>query len=215
MRRPGCSLPGTAWGLRMTGHGWAWEARTQTGQTDTGPLALGGPRDRHGGVAPPLVPTRQRRVEGCDDHVVRLEARGLATRDLPGPLAARSGTAGSPTRISSSTDAVLEEGWTGQARPLASVSPRRSCAACCGPSRAEGAVQTQAVSRALGGTRDGEKARLAAAQALERGADRWDTTDPAISPRGLADGARLTVCCDAPPAIRRALETTHAMASLP
>ena len=54
----------------------------------------------------------------------------------------------------------------------------------------------------------------AAEQARERFADRWDTTDPAISPRGRADGDRLTVWFDDPPAIRRAIYTTNAIESL-
>jgi transposase-like protein len=53
-----------------------------------------------------------------------------------------------------------------------------------------------------------------AEQALERCADRWDTTYPAISPSGLADGARLTGFFDSPPAIRRAISTTNAIESL-
>jgi len=54
----------------------------------------------------------------------------------------------------------------------------------------------------------------AAEQALERFADRWDTKSPAISPSWLADWDRLTVFCDDPPAIRRAVYTTHAIESL-
>jgi len=53
-----------------------------------------------------------------------------------------------------------------------------------------------------------------AEQALERFADRWDTKDPAISPRWLADWDRLTVLFDYPPAIRRAISTTNASESL-
>ena len=45
----------------------------------------------------------------------------------------------------------------------------------------------------------------AAEQALERVADRWDTKYPAIRPSWLADWDRLTVFCDYPPAIRRAV----------
>ena len=54
----------------------------------------------------------------------------------------------------------------------------------------------------------------AAEQALERFADRWDTQYPARSPSWLAAGDRWTVCCDDPPASRRAVATTHAMESL-
>lgn len=58
-------------------------------------------------------------------------------------------------------------------------------------------------------------ATLAEAEpALERLADRWATTAPALSPRWLAAWDRLTVCFDSPPAIRRALSTPKAMESL-
>src|SRR5215470_14319641 len=53
-----------------------------------------------------------------------------------------------------------------------------------------------------------------AEQALERFADRWDTKYPAISPSWLADWDRLTVFFDYPPAIHRAVSTTHAIESL-
>jgi transposase-like protein len=61
---------------------------------------------------------------------------------------------------------------------------------------------------------DGATTLAAAEQAWERVADRWDTQSPAISPSGLADWDRLTVCCDYPPAIRRAVSTPHAIESL-
>jgi putative transposase len=53
-----------------------------------------------------------------------------------------------------------------------------------------------------------------AEQALERFAERWDTKYPTMSPSWLADWDRLTVLCDSPPAIRRVIYTTHAIASL-
>jgi len=287
---------------------WAEEKNARNGkghktvQTDTGPWDLAVPRDRQGSFAPPLVPKRQRRLEGFDDKVLSLYARGLSTRDIQGHLEELYGTEVSPTLISSITDAVLEEVRPWQARPLASVSPILYCDALFVQSRQEGPVQTQAVYLALGITMDGEKELLglwrsesegakfwlsvftelhnrgvedgfiacvdglkglpeaieavfpktqvqlcivhkvrnslkyvpwkerravaadlraiygaptlaAAEQALERCADRWDTKYPAMSPSWLADGDRLTVCFDSPPAIRRAVSTTKAIES--
>jgi transposase-like protein len=60
---------------------------------------------------------------------------------------------------------------------------------------------------------EGATTRTAAEQALERFADRWDPPSPASSPRGLADWDRLTGFFDYPPAIRRAISTTNAIAS--
>jgi transposase-like protein len=44
-----------------------------------------------------------------------------------------------------------------------------------------------------------------AAHALERFAERWEAQSPAISPSWLADGDRVPVFFDSPPAIRRAI----------
>src|SRR6266849_2686930 len=55
---------------------------------------------------------------------------------------------------------------------------------------------------------DGAAALPDAAHALERFAERWDAKSPAIRPSGLADGDRLTVFFDSPPALRRAVYTT-------
>ena len=60
---------------------------------------------------------------------------------------------------------------------------------------------------------EGATPLAAAAPALERGADRWDSQDPASSPRWLAAWARLPVGLDSPPAIRRAVSTTQASES--
>src|SRR5215831_8900529 len=95
----------------------------KTVQTDTGPLALQGPRDRNGSFAPQLVPKRQRRLEGFDVKVLSLYARGLSPRESQGHLEELYGTEVSPTLISTITDAVLDEVRTWQSRPLASVSP--------------------------------------------------------------------------------------------
>jgi transposase-like protein len=275
----------------------------KTVQTDTGPLRLEVPRDRQGRFLPRLVPKRQRRLEGFDDKVLSLYARGLSTRDLQGHLEELYGTDVSPTLISSITDAVLDEVRTWQARPLEAVYPLLYFDALFVKSRQEGAVQTKAVYLALGVTMDGEKELLGlwlsesegakfwlsvftdlhnrgvqdcfiacvdglkglpeaieavfpktqvqlcivhkvrnslkyvswkdrkavatdlrtiygaatlqeAEQALDRFAERWDATYPAISPSWLADWDRLTVFFDYPPAIRRAIYTTNAIESL-
>jgi transposase-like protein len=53
-----------------------------------------------------------------------------------------------------------------------------------------------------------------AEQALDHFAARWEAHYPAIRPSWLVDWDRLTVCFDYPPAIRRAVSTTHAIESL-
>jgi transposase-like protein len=71
-------------------------------------------------------------LEGFDEKVLSLDARGLSTRDIQGHLEDLYGTEGSPTLISTITDAVLDEVRTWQARPLASVYPIGRVPGRCG-----------------------------------------------------------------------------------
>src|SRR2546422_7199067 len=159
----------------------------KTVQTDTGPLALAVPRDRHGSFAPQRVPQRQRRLEGFDDKVLSLYARGLSTRDMQGHLEELYGTEVSPTLISTITDAVLDEVRTWQARPLASVYPILYFDALFVKSRQEGPVQTKAVYLALGITMDGEKELLGVWLSESEGAQCWLSIFTELQNRGEQD----------------------------
>jgi transposase-like protein len=79
----------------------------KTVQTETAQLAIAVPRDRDGSFEPQLVPKRQRRLEGFDDQVLALYARGLSTREIQAHLEDLYDVEVSPTLISNITDAVL------------------------------------------------------------------------------------------------------------
>jgi putative transposase len=124
-----------------TGDGNARNGKGQkTVQTETGPLAIEVPRDRTGSFTPQLVPKRQRRLEGFDEKVLSLYARGLSTREIQGHLEELYGTEVSPALISTITDAVWEEVRAWQARPLAAVYPILYFDALFVKSRQEGPV---------------------------------------------------------------------------
>jgi putative transposase len=176
----------------------------KTVQTDTGPLALEVPRDRNGSFAPQLVPKRQRRLEGFDDKVLSLYARGLSTRDIQGHLEELYGTEVSPTLISTITDAVLDEVRTWQARPLASVYPILYFDALFVKSRQEGPVQTTAVSLALGITMDGEKELLGLWLSESEGAKFWFSVFTELKNRGVQDC--LMACVDGLQGLPEAIE---------
>src|SRR5213080_4347351 len=159
----------------------------KTVQTDTGPVDLQVPRDRNGSFTPQLVPKRQRRLDGFDEKVLALYARGLSTRDIQGHLEELYGTEVSPTLISNITDAVLDEVRTWQARPLASVYPILYFDALFVTSRQAGPVQTTAVDLALGITMDGEQARLGLWLSESEGAKFWLSVFTELQNRGVTD----------------------------
>jgi putative transposase len=123
---------------------------------------------------------------------------------MPGHLEELSGPEGSPTRISSITDAVLAEVRTWQARPRASVYPILYLDALCVKSRQEGPGQTKAVARALGITRDGEKELLGLWLRESEGAQCWRSVCPELHTRGVEDC--FSACVDGLKGLPEAIE---------
>jgi putative transposase len=159
----------------------------QTVQTETAQCDIDVPRDRDGSFEPPLVKKRQRRLDGFDDKVLALYARGLSTREMQAHLEELYGGEVSPTLLSKVTDAVLDEVRTWQARPRASVYPILYFDALLVKSRQAGPVQTKAVSVALGITIEGEKELLGLWLSASEGAKFWLSVFTALKNRGLED----------------------------
>src|SRR5680860_1602428 len=91
--------------------------------TDVGAVPVAVPRDRNGDFEPKLVPKHQRRIDGFNDLVIGLVARGMTTRDVTAHLREVYGVAVSAELISKITDAVLPELRAWQSRPLDAVYP--------------------------------------------------------------------------------------------
>ena len=73
------------------------------------------PRDRDGSFDPVIVRKRQRRLDGIDQIVLSLTARGLATGEVAAHFAEVCGATVSKDTISRITDKVVEEMATWQA----------------------------------------------------------------------------------------------------
>ena len=91
--------------------------------TEDGEVDLAVPRDRNGTFEPAIVPKGERRLDGFDDRIVSLYARGMTVREIRGHLEELYGVAVSPDLISRVTDAVLEEVQEWQNWPLDAVYP--------------------------------------------------------------------------------------------
>lgn len=97
--------------------------RTKTVITEVGPVVIEVPRDREGTFEPTIVRKRQRRMEGVDDMVLSLTAKGLTTGEVSAHLAEVYGASVSKDTISAITDRVLGELAEWQSRPLDAVYP--------------------------------------------------------------------------------------------
>ena len=81
------------------------------------------PRDRDGSFEPLLVKKRQSRLEGFEEKILALYARGMTTRDIAAQLQELYGVEVSPTFISNVTEEVMDEVRQWQNRPLEALYP--------------------------------------------------------------------------------------------
>lgn len=150
-------------------------------------LELAVPRDRNGTFEPLIVPKGERRLDGFDDRIVSLYARGMTVREIRDHLQELYGVAVSPDLISRVTDAVLEEVREWQNRPLDAVYPVVFFDALRVKIRDEGLVRNKAVYVALAITAEGDKEVLGLWIEQTEGAKFWLEVMNELKTRGLAD----------------------------
>jgi putative transposase len=167
---------------------------SKTVQTETGAVEVRVPRDRAGTFEPQLVPKRHRRLEGFDDKVLALYARGMSVRDIQGHLRELYGTDVSPDLISRVTDGAIDEAKAWQARPLEAVYPVVYLDALFVSIREGATVQKKAVYVALGVTVEGKRDVLGLWISETEGARYWLGILTELKNRGVED--IFFVCCD-------------------
>src|ERR1700723_4115797 len=132
-------------------------ATTKTLKGDFGEMPLETPRDRNGSYEPKIIGKGQTRFAGFDDKIISMYARGMSTREIQGHLEEIYKVEVSPALISNVTEAVMEEGKSGQSRPLDSVYPIVYLDALVVKVRDEGHVQNKAIYVVLGVNLEGQK----------------------------------------------------------
>jgi len=97
--------------------------RAKTVETEAGPVEIEVPRDRAASFEPQIVRKRQRRLNGVENIVVSLSAKGLTTGEISAHLREIYGAEVSRQTISTITDKVMEGMAEWQNRPLDAVYP--------------------------------------------------------------------------------------------
>ena len=156
-------------------------------RTETRELEIEVPRDRNGTFEPQLVPKRRRRLDGFDDKVLALYARGMTTREIQGHLEELYGVEVSPQLISTVTDAVIEEVEAWQSRPLDRFYPVIYLDAIHLKVRESRHVQTSAVYIALAINAEGHKELLGFWVGQAEGAKFWLSILTELKNRGVED----------------------------
>ena len=140
---------------------------------DDGAIEIAVPRDRNSSFEPQIVAKGQTRLDGFDDRIISLYARGLSVREIQAHLQELYGVEVSPDLISRVTDAVLEAVREWQNRPLDPLYPVIFFDALRVKIGDEGLVRNKAVYVALALNSDGEKAVLGLWIEQTEGAKFW------------------------------------------
>lgn len=95
----------------------------KTVKSEDGAVEIAVPRDRSGSFEPQLVKKGQTRIDGFDDRIISMYARGMSVRDIQGHLQELYGVEVFLDLISRVTDAVLEDVRAWQNRALDAIYP--------------------------------------------------------------------------------------------
>jgi putative transposase len=160
----------------------------------SGPVDIEVPRDRAGTFEPQIVKKRQRRLEGVDEIVLSLYAKGLTTGEISAHFAEIYGASVSKETISRITDRVLEEMNDWAVRPLDDVYAAIFIDAIVVKIR-DGQVANRPIYAAIGVSLDGERDILGLwAGSGGEGAKFWMSVLTDLRNRGVRD--TFFVVCD-------------------
>jgi len=155
---------------------------------EKGELEINIPRDREASFEPKVIPKGKTRLEGFEDNILALYARGMTTRDIQGAIRELySGAEISHSVISNVTEGVIEEVHAWQDRPLNAVYPIVFLDCIVVKVHHEKRVINKAIYLALGITEDGQKDLLGLWISENEGSKFWLGVLTELQNRGLKD----------------------------
>ena len=162
--------------------------------TENGQLELEVPRDRKGSFEPVVVKKKQTRIEGLDDKIISLYAKGMSVSDIKIQMQELYGAEISESLISRITDDVIDEVKLWQSRALESVYPIVFFDCLVVKVRQDKRIINKSVYVALGIDLSGRKDVLGLWISDNEGAKFWLNNLTELKNRGLAD--ILIACTD-------------------
>lgn len=162
--------------------------------TEGGVLELEVPRDRNAEFAPVLIPKRQTRIDGLDQKILSLYAKGMSLSDIKIQIHELYGAEISESLISRVTDNVMDEVRSWQNRPLEAIYAIVYFDALIVKVRQDKRIINKAVYVALGVDLTGRKDILGLWISENEGAKFWLNNFTEMKNRGLKD--ILIACSD-------------------
>lgn len=166
----------------------------KTVKTASGDIPIQVPRDRNSEFEPLLIQKHKRRLEGIDDAVLALYARGMSMRDIRATISELYHQDLSEELISSITDSVNEEVKEWQNRPLESRYPIMFLDCLVVKVQENKSIINKAIYLALGVRTDGIKELLGMWISQNEGAKFWLNVLTELNNRGVKE--IFIACCD-------------------
>ena len=161
---------------------------SKTVQGELGEFEIETPRDREGSFEPQVIEKYQRRVEGFDEKILKLYAKGMTTRDIQEIVQELYGVDVSATLISEITADLDTEVTAWRTRPLERVWPIVYFDGIVVHVRgANGRVSQHTIYVALGVNLEGHKELLGLWLSENEGAKFWLSCLTDLKNRGLDD----------------------------
>jgi len=185
-------------GYSKYGRGETENSRNGVGKksliTEGGVLELEVARDRNAEFSPLLVPKRQTRIDGLDQKILSLYAKGMSVSDIKLQIQELYGAEISESLISRVTDNIMDEVRSWQHRPLESIYAIVYFDALVVKVRQDKRIINKAVYVALGIDLTGRKDILGLWISENEGAKFWLNNFTEMKNRGLKD--ILIACSD-------------------
>jgi len=154
---------------------------------DFGALPIEVPRDRNAEFEPKIVPKGKTRLDGFNEKMLSLYARGMTVREIQQHIQEIYKVEVSPTLISNVTEAVMEDVVAWQNRPLEAIYPILYMDALQVKVRDGAHVVNKAVHLAIGVTLAGNKDVLGLWLGQTEGAKLWLQIVTELKTRGVKD----------------------------
>lgn len=161
-------------------------------QTFNGDMALAIPRDRNATFKPVLIAKGERQLNGFDERIISLYAKGLPAQDTQAYLKEIYGVDASAALISQVTNKVMDEVKSWQERPLGHSYPLVYFDCLVVKSKNSRVLGNKSVCFALGINMKKEKELLGLWIAKTQGAKFWSSVMTELKNRALQD---ISVAC--------------------
>lgn len=176
-------------------------------KSNYGEIELSVPRDRKGEYEPQIIKKRQTTINGLEEHIISMYAKGMTTRDIQSHMESLYGLNFSAEAISRITDKVLERAREWQTRPLEPIYAILFLDGLFYKMRVEGIVKNIAVYAIIGITLEGKKECLGIWIMENESAKFWLSVLNELKNRGVEDVLIFSI--DGLPGLNEAIRAVY------